>query len=679
MKGRLFAIGLLLLAFAACTSRTKVAEHGRGIEGPSPTLSAIDSLMWRQPDSALAVLQQFAASPKADSLDEYNGHYCQLLISELLYKNDWGQSNRPALQQAVAYFDSLILTLKDTPTLKRPIAGSSFREGGTLSLTRNDNIHFLTARAHYINGVGYYERDSVVEACKEYLKTLEVMEEKFEEKELTGKKAIFMTYTYNRLVELFSAQFMMDPAIACGQKALMFCRIEPTSPQGVSNILYRLGKQYDKMNEIDKARHYYGQALESMTNTDNLVYRDIVSSKALCDYKTKAGIEPSLSALRDMVTLANTENERLNRFLTIGGILFEERLYDSALYYLVSVFQNTTDEASKIRAAENLRIIYDSIGDREQSNAYMRFLSEHKKSEGENKALVSKLEDMFQNHETKKQGKQAEEARAKSIRRTIEITVPIAVAIALGLLVVTKLRSWKLLRKQQEEADKKLGETKQEHEQEMKQWQAETEKTLKDKETSHQQEMEAKEVEARKVREQHEEELNKERERHRKEKEALENAIQESAVKMGQLEELLEEQKMNEAQKESAKTFVDEPVCQKIMEDVRYLRITTRDNHYQSKYAISDNAFRELGEAVERNYCGFDAKLLRYYKDMKQEDFLLCYLYLLDLNEKQIAVLRQCSYSAIKKQAERLGKRMGIESKLAEFVKKIAAKSDFTE
>ncbi len=155
MKAKLFVIGLLFLAFVACTSRAKVAEHGQSEEGPNPELSAIDSLMWRQPDSALAVLQQFAASPKADSLDELNGHYCQLLFSELLYKNDYGQSNRPALQQAVAYFDSLILTLKDTPTLKRLIAGTD-----PLSLTRNDNILFFTARAHYINGVGYYERDS---------------------------------------------------------------------------------------------------------------------------------------------------------------------------------------------------------------------------------------------------------------------------------------------------------------------------------------------------------------------------------------------------------------------------------------------------------------------------------------------------------------------------------------
>ena len=92
-------IVLLVIAFTvACTPSAEVAERGRSEEGPNPELSAIDSLMWRQPDSALAVLQHFAGSPQADNLDELNGHYCQLLISELLYKNDYGQSNRPALQ-----------------------------------------------------------------------------------------------------------------------------------------------------------------------------------------------------------------------------------------------------------------------------------------------------------------------------------------------------------------------------------------------------------------------------------------------------------------------------------------------------------------------------------------------------------------------------------------------------
>ena len=45
---------------------------------------------------------------------------------------------------------------------------------------RPPNIAFLDARAHYINGVGFYEKGDVVNACAEYLRTLEVMEAHFE-------------------------------------------------------------------------------------------------------------------------------------------------------------------------------------------------------------------------------------------------------------------------------------------------------------------------------------------------------------------------------------------------------------------------------------------------------------------------------------------------------------------
>ena len=141
-------------------------------------LSAIDSLMWQQPDSAFSLLLAFAESPEADSLDEFNGHYFQLLASELLYKNDYEQTNREDLLKAVAYFD------------------------------KRDNA-FLDARAHYINGVGFYEKDSVVEACEEYLKALEIMETCFDNKEQIRGKARFLAYSYNRLGDLFSEQFMI--------------------------------------------------------------------------------------------------------------------------------------------------------------------------------------------------------------------------------------------------------------------------------------------------------------------------------------------------------------------------------------------------------------------------------------------------------------------------------------
>lgn len=44
-----------------------------------------------------------AATPKADRLDEFEGQYCQMLIAKLLYKNNYGQSNREELLKAVDY------------------------------------------------------------------------------------------------------------------------------------------------------------------------------------------------------------------------------------------------------------------------------------------------------------------------------------------------------------------------------------------------------------------------------------------------------------------------------------------------------------------------------------------------------------------------------------------------
>ena len=118
MNTRVYPLILMFgLVMTACV------PSPRDISVAAPSLSAIDSLMWEQPDSALKVMMEFAESSRADSLDEFNGHYCQVLISELLYKNHYAQTNREDLLKAVDYFDSI-------------------------------DDGFLAARAHYMNGVG---------------------------------------------------------------------------------------------------------------------------------------------------------------------------------------------------------------------------------------------------------------------------------------------------------------------------------------------------------------------------------------------------------------------------------------------------------------------------------------------------------------------------------------------
>ena len=82
-------MGLLLAVMVRCGNSSHspaltVATSQSG-NATLEALKEIDSLMWKQPDSALTVMLKFAASPEADSLGEFEGHYCQMLISELLY------------------------------------------------------------------------------------------------------------------------------------------------------------------------------------------------------------------------------------------------------------------------------------------------------------------------------------------------------------------------------------------------------------------------------------------------------------------------------------------------------------------------------------------------------------------------------------------------------------------
>ena len=188
------------------------------VHAPSPALSAIDSLMWQQPDSALAVMMKFAERRETDSLDEFNGHYCQLLVSELLFKNNYAQSNRTELMAAMDYFDSLCCCRDAARHVSTDVA-------------------FLNARTHYMNGVGYYEHDSLPEACAEYLHTLRIMENRFAENELVGKKARFMSLTYNRLMDLFSFRLMQEPAIYCGKQSLHYDEIEPPTVTNRGGVL----------------------------------------------------------------------------------------------------------------------------------------------------------------------------------------------------------------------------------------------------------------------------------------------------------------------------------------------------------------------------------------------------------------------------------------------------------
>jgi DNA-binding CsgD family transcriptional regulator len=398
--------------------------------------------MWQQPDSALTVMLEFAGIDEVDSLNEFEGHYCQVLVAELLFKNDYKQSNRTEVLRAVGYFDSIVDLRGADARGKEDTRGAAVREREA----------FLAARAHYINGVGYYERDSLIEACGEYLNALQMMEGHFEEKVLVGHKARFMALTYNRLGDLFSEQYMQEPAIYCIKRSLIFDWIAHSSPSNIANILYHLGKQYDKLNEADSAAYYYDKASDLIHDRNTMLYRDVVTSKALFECKGNGNVVIALDSMKSMAAQAASDTERLNRFLTIGGVYKSLGQYDSAKVYLEPVFERDPDRV--IIAARYLREIALIEGDTLKANQYSQILAEDAAAAPENLFRASQLNDLFQNYLHGKQEKAEAERRLAEQeaarlrwRRGLVVTVVVMMALGLGLWW------WLAKRKKEHEAE----------------------------------------------------------------------------------------------------------------------------------------------------------------------------------------------------------------------------------
>lgn len=595
---RYLPIGFLLaIILAACIrpndGSVETSQVTSLLAETSIELSAIDSLMWQQPDSALVLLLPYFDTCCRDVSENvatvYNRHYANLLLAELLYKNDYIQLNRLALLEAVDYFDSLCC---------RNVSGNV------------STVAFLDARAHYINGVGYYENDSLVEACGEYLKALETMEMHFPLVETQNLASLrhnhiprFMAYTYNRLGYLFSEQYMMEASIACYENSLMFNKIEPTSQQGVSNVLYRIGNEYDKTGEIDRARQYYEQAFKEMPCIDNLSYRDLKALITLSDYQLGSGVEQALNSMEEVLSQAEDESERLTRFLTIGDIFFEEGIYDSALRYLEPVFENTEDRVSQIQAAEYLQIIYDSIGDDENSDKCMRFLAQNKKSEGENKALVSQLDDLFQHYMKERQEKQAEKEMREAVRNAIFVIIPVAVVTTLVIAFFVKHRG----RKQMEAA----------------------------------------------------------RQAHRMEQAALSGRLKRSNQEVRDLKDQIKHWDKRMANTEPAASFMDEPACQLILDRVNNGQFKSKvDSIHYRDYALNKQQLLALRVATDRHFGQFTVRLKKAYPELTNGDLDYCCLYLLGLSDADIAALMQRAYNTVVERNGKIRKILGNENPL---------------
>jgi hypothetical protein len=623
MKRRFYIAFLFLAPFlAACNGDKQVPEPAapeasRRVEGPSKELSAIDSLLWRQPDSALAALQEYwdgrdvsrnvsettndaSLGDVSGNVSTYDRHYAHLLLSELLYKNDYAQTNRPALRQAVAYFDSLTFTLNDHSSLRRLIAG-----GDPLSPTRNDQLFFLSARAHYINGVGYYEHDSVVEACKEYMKTLDVMEEHFEEEELMGKKAKFMALTYTHLAGLYSNYYLHEQTIYFGWFSLKYYQQYDATPWHVAWTLCDMGSQYEMKGIVDSAVYYYKKGVETLPNTNSLIYRDLTSRLAFLFYHQE-GCDMSLNQLKSLLAQAESPKEHSSRCLTIGEVYFQEKEFDSAWLYLNEVYYGVASSESKRQAAEWLVEICNATGKTDEVLEYANFLVPFANINENQSGIKSQLTEQYKNYVQRRLEREHQREKMKSQRWTMVIVG--SLLFLMSFIIILYLRN----KKRKRQLESQIDDVKKAHEMEQK---------------------------------------------------ALSSRLKKSNEALRELQDQIKQQNDRDAAVEPTISFAEEPICRLILERVKEGRFKSQmDCVIYKDFALNKEQIVELHSAANRHFNQFTERLIQAYPNLTKSDLDYCCLYLLGLTDADIAALMQRAYNTINERNSKLRRIFGSEN-----------------
>ena len=604
-------LGVLVLS---CSCKEEVRKREVQDNIVEMRLAEIDTLIWQQPDSALACLLSYfdtcrrdamiasPETPRGDSIEThamrlYNRHYAHLLLAELLYKNYQPQTNRPELRQAVEFFDSLTLTINDHPH-------ASWRHCGLdpQSPELNDNLIFLDARAHYINGVGYYEQDSVVPACKEYLKALEVMEDRFEEKELVGEKAKFMAYAYTRPTGIFSDLYLHEQAIYFAHSSMIYYEKSDMPALYKARILNEIGSQYDMMKRLDSATCYYQKAMDALDDTTMLMYRDIAMHVIFLEYKTGVcQADIAIKKLRQLLWNSESDRETQVRYLNIGEIFYHEQSYDSAWDYLSTVFQTTFMVGIKRQAAEWLVEICKVQGRDDIILEYADFLVPFANQEENQSAIKSELTELYKAFGQAKLKLEHQKEKREQFR--------FASCVFLGLLVVLLIVV--LLYQTNKRSKRHL-----------------------------------------------ENMIETERNEHKIQQAALSGRLKRSNAALREKEKMeYFDRTIKQIHYDQAENYSDEPICQRILSTCNDKNNSIKTSIPVSSYAdiaLTDAQKVELKNAALAHYASLFKTMKQRHPELKEKDFLYCYLSLLGLDNAQIAVMTQLSYRTVWEREKRL-------------------------
>ena len=486
-----------------------------------------------------------------------------------------------------------------------------------------DNLAFLSARAHYMNALrlndAVMKRDDslTMTALQGYYKTLEIMENHFSTKRPNGHQLTFMSTVSNNISIIYSMLFIHKPTVYFTKKSLEInLSMDPPATSAIARNLFLLGYEFDKTEQYDSALYYYDQALELMPDTNNLTYRTTTLRRTINAYKLTLDGATALEQLKRSLPYC-PKMLTSNVLSTIGWVCIEEKQYDSALAYLEPVFENSTDKTQQMQTAQSLYQVYEALGDTANMDKYSRFFTQNVTMEQETLPQKVEYEQLFNDYIQRREEQTAQQEKQKTIRTTLAVVLPLAVVAIVLSIVAMKRRGKK--------------------------------------------------------------QMERERHTHRIEKASMSGRLKRSNEELRELKDQIRQQNNAVPKLETqAVSFTEEPICRLIMERVNEGQFKSKVNYLDYKeYALSKEQVTALREAADRHFSQFTIRLAKAYPDLTRTDLIYCCLYLLDLNDADIAALMQRAFNTVCDRDRKLKALFGSEEPLSTILRGLAVEEQF--
>ena len=118
--------------------------------------------------------------------------------------------------------------------------------------------------------------------------------------------------------------------------------------------------------------------------------------------------------------------------------------------------------------------------------------------------------------------------------------------------------------------------------------------------------------------------------------------------------------------------LMNEDICKEIVALLRgkHIRRDAKSDAYpELHWGITQ--LSRLDVAIEKNFAGFGKMLTDSFPKITHDEMIQCQLYLLNLEDVQIAALLSCDYSTVKKRSVKLKKAFHTEKDLRLFIREL--------